>query len=94
MPIDYFLASLAKDQHEAAVAIIFSGSSGGDGTLGVRAVRAAGGMCMAQDPATALFPAMPQSAIDTGLVDHVLPVTQMPAALVGYAKLRALCHPE
>ena len=41
---------------------------------------------MAQDPQTAQFPAMPQSAIDTGLVDHVLPVAQMPAALVGYAQ--------
>ncbi len=86
MPIDFFLTSLAEDQHEAAVGIILSGSSGSDGTRGIRAVREAGGMCMAQDPETAQFPAMPQSAIDTGLVDHVLPVAQMPAALVGYAQ--------
>ena len=86
MPIDFFLTSLAEDQHEAAVGIILSGSSGSDGTRGVRAVREAGGMCMAQDPETAQFPAMPQSAIETGLVDHVLPVAQMPAALVGYAQ--------
>ena len=86
MPIDFFLTSLAEDQHEAAVGIILSGSSGSDGTRGVRAVREAGGMCMAQDPETAQFPAMPQSAIDTGLVDHVLPVAQMSAALVGYAQ--------
>jgi two-component system CheB/CheR fusion protein len=43
-------------------------------------------MCMAQDPETAQFPAKPQSAIDTGLVGHILPVTQMPAALVGHAQ--------
>jgi two-component system CheB/CheR fusion protein len=86
MPIDFFLTSLAEDQHEGAVCIILSGSSGSDGTRGVRAVRSAGGLCMAQDPQTAQFPAMPQSAIDTGRVDHVLPVTQMPAALVGYAQ--------
>jgi two-component system CheB/CheR fusion protein len=86
MPIDFFLTSLAEDQHEAAVGIILSGSSGSDGTRGIRSVRGAGGMCIAQDPETAQFPAMPQSAIDTGLVDHVLPVAQMPAALVGYAR--------
>ncbi len=86
MPIDFFLTSLAEDQHEAAVGIILSGSSGSDGTRGVRAVREAGGMCVVQDPKTAQFPAMPQSAIDTGLVDHVLAVAMMPAALVGYAQ--------
>ena len=86
MPIDFFLTSLAEAQHEAAVGIILSGSSGSDGTRGVRAVRGSGGMCIAQHPETAQFPAMPQSAIDTGLVDHVLPVAQMPAALVGYAQ--------
>jgi chemotaxis methyl-accepting protein methylase/chemotaxis response regulator CheB/signal transduction histidine kinase len=86
MPIDFFLTSLAEDQHEAAACIILSGSSGSDGTRGVRAVRGAGGLCMAQDPETAQFPAMPQSAIDTGLVDHILPVAQMPAALVSYAQ--------
>ena len=86
MPIDFFLTSLSEDQHEGAVCIILSGSSGADGTRGVRAVRGAAGMCMAQDPETAQFPAMPQSAIDTGLVDHVLPVVQMPAALLGYAQ--------
>ena len=86
MPIDFFLTSLAEDQHEAAVGIILSGSSGSDGTRGVRAVHGAGGMCMTQDPETAQFPAMPLSAIDTGLVDHVLPVAQMPEALVSYAR--------
>jgi len=86
MPIDFFLTSLAEDQHERAVGIILSGSSGSDGTRGVRVVREAGGLCMAQDPETAQFPAMPQSAIDTGLVDHVLPVAQMPAALTSYAR--------
>jgi two-component system, chemotaxis family, CheB/CheR fusion protein len=86
MPIDFFLTSLAEDQREQAAGIILSGSSGSDGARGVRAVHEAGGMCMAQAPDTAQFPAMPQSAIDTGLVDHVLPVAQMPAALVSFAK--------
>jgi two-component system CheB/CheR fusion protein len=91
MPIDFFLSSLAEDQGETAACIILSGSSGADGTQGVRAVRGAGGFCLAQSPETAIFPAMPQSAIETGLVDRVLPVAQLPAALLGYSKHRL--HP-
>ena len=72
MAIDFFFSSLAEDQQEKAVCIILSGS-GSDGTHGLRAVRSAGGMGMAQDPKTAQFGIMPQSAIDTGLVDYVLP---------------------
>ncbi len=86
MPIDYFLTSLAVDRQERAACIILSGGSGADGTRGVRAVRGAGGMCIAQSPETAQSPAMPQSAIDSGLIDQVLSVAQMPAALVGYAR--------
>ena len=84
--IDQFLMSLAEDQGERAIGIILSGSSAVDGPRGVRAVRGAGGMCMAQDPQTAEFPAMPQGAIDTGLVDHVLPAGQMPGALLAYVQ--------
>ncbi|MCL5271038.1 MAG: PAS domain-containing protein [bacterium] len=85
-PIDFFFESLAEDQQEKAIGIILSGSSGSDGPRGCRAVRAAGGMCMAQDPKTAQYPAMPQSAIDTGLMDFVLPVNQMPQALIEYVR--------
>ncbi len=86
MPIDFFLRSLAEERRERAIAIVLSGSSGADGTQGIRAVRSAGGMCIAQDPATAEFSAMPQSAIDTGLVDFVLPPGKMPAALLDYIR--------
>ena len=84
--IDQFLISLADDQGERAVGIILSGSSAVDGPRGVRAVRGAGGMCMAQDPQTAEFPSMPQGAIDTDLVDHVVPVGQMPRVLLAYVQ--------
>ena len=82
MAIDFFFRSLAEDQQEKAVCILLSGS-GSDGTHGLRAVRCAGGMCMAQDPRTAQFGIMPQSAIDTGLVDYVLPADRMPAGVGG-----------
>ena len=84
LPIDVFLTSLAEDQHEAAACVILSGS-GADGTRGVRAVCGAGGLCVAQHPDDARFPSMPQSAIGTGLVDEVLSLAQMPAALVAFA---------
>jgi len=83
--IDLFLRSLADDQQEKAICIILSGT-GSHGTLGLQAVKAAGGMAMVQDPKTAAYPRMPESAIATGLADHVLPVEQMPEALVKYVQ--------
>ncbi len=84
MPIDYFFRSLAEDRQERAVCILFSGA-GSDGTLGVRAVRGAGGLTIAQDQ-TAQFGEMPRSAVATGLVDLVLPPAQMPQALTDYLR--------
>ncbi|MBW8837513.1 MAG: chemotaxis protein CheR, partial [Burkholderia sp.] len=84
--IDTFLESLAQDQGERAIAVILSGA-GSDGTLGVRAVKEAGGLTVAQT-ANGTAPrhaAMPQSAIATGLVDLPLPVEAVPAKLVDYA---------
>jgi len=83
--IDLFLRSLADDKREKAICIVLSGT-GAHGTLGLKAVKAAGGMGMAQDPKTAEYPAMPQNAVATGLVDFVLPVPQMPDALIGYIR--------
>ena len=83
--IDLFLRSLADDQQEKAICIILSGT-GSHGTLGLTAVKAAGGMAMVQDPKTANYTPMPESAIATGLADYVLPVEQMPDALVKYVQ--------
>jgi len=83
--IDLFLRSLADDQLEKAICIILSGT-GSHGTLGLKAVKAAGGMAMIQDPKTAASPPMPESAMATGLADYVLPVEQMPEALVKYVQ--------
>ena len=85
MPIDFFFRSLAQDQHEKAICVLLSGS-GSDGTLGIREIHGAGGIVVVQDPATAQFDFMLQSAIATGLVDSVLPPAQIPAALLDYAR--------
>ncbi|HUG91844.1 MAG TPA: chemotaxis protein CheB, partial [Planctomycetaceae bacterium] len=85
MAIDVFLRSLAADQTVRAVGVILSGS-GTDGTLGVKAIKAAGGIVVAQDPLTAEFDTMPHGAIETGAVDHVLPPEEIPEVLVRYAQ--------
>jgi len=84
LPIDFFFRSLAQDQHERAICIVLSGT-GSDGTQGLRAVKAEGGMVMAQNPDSTEYDGMPRSAINTGLVDYILPAAEMPANLIAYA---------
>lgn len=85
MPIDFFFRSLSEDQKEKAIAIVLSGTAS-DGTLGIKAIKGEGGMVMVQDPDSARYDGMPRSAIETGLVDFILPVEKMPEHLFGYAK--------
>ena len=85
MPIDFFFRSMAEGLQERAICIVLSGT-GADGTLGLRAVKGEGGTVFAQDPATAQYDGMPQNAVATGLVDFVLPVEDMPRALVAYVE--------
>jgi two-component system CheB/CheR fusion protein len=93
LPFDYLLHSLADERGVRANCVILSGS-GSDGSLGVKAVKAAGGLVIAQDPDEAGYDGMPRSAIMTGAVDLVLPVAQIPDALLKYdrrmASVRAL----
>ncbi len=89
--IDFFLRSLAEDQKRRAVGVILSGT-GTDGTLGIKAIKQRGGMVIAQDPATAGFDSMPRSAVNTGVVDYVLPPEQIPETLVLYARHPYVCE--
>lgn len=84
MAIDFFLRSLAQDQGPRAVAVILSGT-GTDGTLGIKAVKGAGGLVVAQDLSSAEFGGMPRSAINSGIVDHILPPDKMSESLVQFA---------
>jgi two-component system CheB/CheR fusion protein len=83
LPIDFFYQSLSKDAKDRAVCIILSGL-GSDGTIGLKMVMESFGMVMVQQPETALFDAMPRSAIATEFVDFVLPPEEMPAKLLEY----------
>jgi two-component system CheB/CheR fusion protein len=93
LPIDFFFRSLAQDQRECAIGIVLSGT-GSDGTLGVRAIKAEGGMVMAQLADSAEYDGMPSSAIATGLVDYELTPAEMPAQLMGYVAHAFHKHPR
>ena len=85
LPINYFFQSLAQDQREKAICIVLSGM-GMDGALGLRAIKEDLGMAMVQTPETAKYESMPRSAIETGLVDYVLPAEKMGEHLIEYSK--------
>lgn len=80
LPIDYFLNSLAEDQGNKAIGVILSGNAS-DGTLGLRAIKAAGGITFAQSPESAQFDSMPRHAIAAGDVDFILPPTEIAGEL-------------
>jgi len=71
LAIDHFFESLAEEQGPRAIGVLLSGS-GSDGTAGLRAIKAAGGITFAQDEESAKFSAMPRNAIASGFVDAAL----------------------
>jgi two-component system, chemotaxis family, CheB/CheR fusion protein len=83
-PVDDFFKSLAEEQRERAISIIMSGM-GSNGTAGCQAIKAVGGMCIAQDPQSAEFPSMPRHLIDSGYADYILRPSEMPDVLLAYA---------
>jgi two-component system, chemotaxis family, CheB/CheR fusion protein len=82
-PIDHFFRTLASTHDGDAIGIILTGT-GSDGTLGLKEIKAKGGVIIVQDPNEAEYDGMPQSAIATGLVDRILPIAEMPEALHRY----------
>lgn len=81
--IDTFFKSLAAERGNKAIGIILTGI-GKDGTAGIKAIHKAGGIVLVQDPQTAKYRDMPDSAISTGLVDKVLAASAMPKAIETY----------
>ena len=69
--IDAFFQSLAEDQKSQAIGVILSGTAT-DGTLGLEAIKAEGGITFSQDEKSAKYDGMPRSAIASGCVDFVL----------------------
>ncbi len=86
LPIDSFLRTLAVDRREFAIGVILSGM-GSDGTLGLQAIKEQGGLSLAQEPGSAKFEAMPQSAIQAGLADIVAPAQDLPGRIVKFLNM-------
>ncbi len=84
-PVDDFFRSLAAEQKEKAIIVILSGM-GSNGAAGAQAIKAAGGICIAQDPASAAYDSMPRSLIDAGYADQVLAVRHIPDMLIKLAE--------
>src|SRR6478672_5709933 len=69
--IDLFFRTLAQAYGQRAVCVIMSGTDS-DGVIGLKHIRAQGGVTIAQDPNEAEFDSMPAAAIESGMVDWVL----------------------
>ena len=87
LPVDVFFTSLAEQRGNQAIGVILSGSAS-DGTKGLAAIKAEGGIALVQDPATAAQSGMPESAIAAGVVDAVLTIEEIAHELV-----RLAAHP-
>jgi len=83
LPINVLFSSLASAQSDRAIAVVLSGM-GSDGTLGLQAIKAVGGLAVVQEPATAQFDSMPVSAIAAGCADIVAPAGDLPARILAY----------
>ncbi|PPQ34737.1 CheR family methyltransferase [Rhodopila globiformis] len=91
-PIDQFFRSLAAQRNDG-FAIILTGA-GADGSVGVKAIKEAGGIVLVQDPTEAEYASMPRSAIATQMADFVLPLTGLAQRLVELLEVRRHGMPE
>ncbi|HEY5370873.1 MAG TPA: chemotaxis protein CheB [Hanamia sp.] len=81
MSIDIFFTSLAVVHQSHSIGVILSGN-GADGTKGLKSIKDHGGITFAQDPASAAYSDMPQSAIEAGVADFILAPEKMPQQLL------------
>ena len=83
--IDLFFRTLAQAYGQRAVCVLLSGTDS-DGVIGLKHIKAQGGVTIAQDPSEAEYDIMPRAAIDTGMVDWVLRAEQMPPKLIEFVQ--------
>ncbi|MDQ8186013.1 chemotaxis protein CheB [Pelagicoccus sp. SDUM812002] len=82
--IDHLFRSMAEERQDRCAGVILSGA-GSDGTAGLRAIKAAGGLALVQDPEEADHPGMPDSALRANAADKIVPIEDMPGILMDYA---------
>ncbi|MBN2175014.1 MAG: PAS domain S-box protein [Bacteroidales bacterium] len=81
LPIDMFFHSLAVEYQEKAIAVVLSGT-GSDGSRGIRSIKETGGTTLVQDPESAQFNGMPNTAIATNLAEYILPPDKIAKELI------------
>ena len=81
---DHLLISMAKELGSRTVAVVLSGT-GSDGSVGIKDIRAKGGLVFAQDPGEAAFDGMPRSAIETGQVSRIAKLKDLSTQLMNLA---------
>ncbi|MCY7304665.1 MAG: PAS domain-containing protein [Rhodoferax sp.] len=84
LPVNVLFSSLARDQGSSAIGVVLSGM-GSDGTLGLQAIKAAGGLTVVQEPSSAQFDSMPKSAIAADCGDIVAMPSDMPSRILAFA---------
>jgi two-component system CheB/CheR fusion protein len=85
LPVDFFMRSLADDQHEMAVGVILSGM-GSDGSIGLRSIKENNGIVVVQEPELAKYDSMPRSAIESVVVDLIAPPDLLPKMIKDFLK--------
>jgi two-component system chemotaxis response regulator CheB len=78
---DLLFESVAASYKERAIAVVLSGT-GSDGSTGVKAIKKMGGTVIVQDEKSSQFFGMPGAALQTGSVDFILPLDEIPSALL------------
>jgi two-component system chemotaxis response regulator CheB len=86
--VDPLFRSAARAYGPRVVGVILSGMLD-DGTVGLGVVKSCGGLAVVQDPADAVYPSMPSSAIENVRVDHVVPLSRMAPLLTELASQEA-----
>ena len=87
LPVDFFFRALAADVGSQAIGVVLSGTAS-DGTAGLKAIKAEDGIALVQEPSSARFSGMPQSAVDAGVADATLT-----PALLADELMRLARHP-
>jgi two-component system CheB/CheR fusion protein len=93
LPINYFFNTLAEDQDGVAIGVVLSGT-GKDGTEGLKAIKAEGGIVFVQDPDSAEQTGMPQSAIAANVADFILTPENIAVELMRIARHPYLAQPK
>lgn len=89
--IDLFFRTLSAAFGPRALCIVLSGTDS-DGAIGIKHIKEQGGVTIVQDPMESEYDSMPRSALATGMVDWVLPVADIPARLVRFARNELRMH--